>query len=329
MANDFLVVDKLTKHFPIKRGIFSRTVDSVRAVDGISFSIPRGSTLSLVGESGSGKTTAGRSLLRLIEPSSGSITFDGIDVMGLKSRELRALRKRVQLIFQDPFGSLNPRMTVYSVLSEAMNNHHIGDKGSRRERCYELLNLVGLPPEAADRYPHEFSGGQRQRIGIARALAVDPELIVADEPVSALDVSVQAQILNLLKELQDKLGLTYLFIGHDLSVVRHISTSVAVMYLGRIVESGTVDQIFNHPVHPYTKALLSAVPRTEPGRISGRTVLTGDVPSPINPPSGCHFHPRCPDAIPDCAQRGVNLVEYPQGHCVACSRFSPDHTGEE
>lgn len=329
MSNDILVVENLVKHFPVKQGVFSKTVGAVRAVDGISFSIPQGSTLSLVGESGSGKTTAGRSLLRLIEPTSGSIHFDGIDLTRLDKRELRALRKRVQLIFQDPFGSLNPRMTVYSVLAEAMKNHGLGDGEGRRERCFELLRLVGLPPEAADRYPHEFSGGQRQRIGIARALAVEPELIIADEPVSALDVSVQAQILNLLKDLQDKLGLTYLFIGHDLSVVRHISTDVAVMYLGRIVEIGSVDDIFNHPVHPYTKALLSAVPRTEPGRISDRTILAGDVPSPINPPAGCPFHPRCPDAISDCAQQGVNLVEYTVGHRVACSRFAPPHGGED
>ncbi len=328
MSDELLIVKDLTKHFPIKKGVFSRTVGAVRAVDGISFSIPRGSTLSLVGESGSGKTTAGRSLLRLIEPTAGSILFDGIDLTELDTKGLRALRKRVQLIFQDPFGSLNPRMTVYSVLSEAMKTHRLGDKETRRSRCFELLELVGLPPEAADRYPHEFSGGQRQRIGIARALAVEPELIVADEPVSALDVSVQAQILNLLQELQEKLGLTYLFIGHDLSVIRHISSMVAVMYLGRIVEIGSADDIFERPVHPYTKALLSAVPKTEPGRNKGRTILTGDVPSPIDPPSGCPFHPRCPDAVASCAQQGVNLVEYSAGHRVACSIHAPDDSGE-
>lgn len=328
MSDELLIVKDLTKHFPIKKGVFSRTVGAVRAVDGISFSIPRGSTLSLVGESGSGKTTAGRSLLRLIEPTEGAVIFDGIDLTSLNSKGLRALRKRVQLIFQDPFGSLNPRMTVYSVLSEAMKAHNIGDRESRRSRCFELLELVGLPPEAADRYPHEFSGGQRQRIGIARALAVEPELIVADEPVSALDVSVQAQILNLLQELQEKLGLTYLFIGHDLSVIRHISSMVAVMYLGRIVEIGSADDIFERPVHPYTKALLSAVPKTEPGRNKGRTILSGDVPSPIDPPSGCPFHPRCPDAVASCAQQGVNLVEYRVGHRVACSIHAPDDSGE-
>ncbi|MCF6283673.1 MAG: ATP-binding cassette domain-containing protein [Candidatus Hydrogenedentes bacterium] len=328
MSDDLLIVENLKKHFPIKRGIFSKTVGAVYAVDGISFSIPRGSTLSLVGESGSGKTTAGRSLLRLVEPTSGTITFDGINVCQLDRKDLRALRKRVQIIFQDPFGSLNPRMTVYSVLAEAMKAHGLGDRNSRRARCFELLELVGLPPEAADRYPHEFSGGQRQRIGIARALAVEPDLIVADEPVSALDVSVQAQILNLLKDLQERLGLTYLFIGHDLSVIRHISTTVAVMYLGRIVEIAPVEQLFNNPIHPYTKALLSAVPKNDPERNLQRTVLTGDVPSPIEPPSGCHFHPRCPDAVPDCALVGANLVEYSKGHHVACNRYVPGDTGE-
>ena len=319
MSQDLLVVENLVKHFPIKEGILSRTVGAVRAVDGISFAIPKGTTLSLVGESGSGKTTAGRSTLRLIEPTAGAITFDGISVTDLSASELRALRKRIQLIFQDPFGSLNPRMTVSSVLVEAMRAHGLGDRDARRERCAELLNLVGLPPEAADRYPHEFSGGQRQRIGIARALAVEPDLIVADEPVSALDVSVQAQILNLLKDLQRKLGLTYLFIGHDLSVIRHISDAVAVMYLGEIVETGPVDRIFDAPVHPYTRALLSAVPATDPHRKSTRILLPGDVPSPINPPSGCRFHPRCPSARPACAQTLQHLVEVHPGQRAACA----------
>ncbi|MDP2324855.1 MAG: ABC transporter ATP-binding protein, partial [Gammaproteobacteria bacterium] len=273
----------------------------------------------LVGESGSGKTTAGRATLRLIEPTSGAITFDGIPVTALGPRELRALRKRIQLVFQDPYGSLNPRMTVYSVLAEAMRAHNLGDASSRRARCYELLDLVGLPQEAADRYPHEFSGGQRQRIGIARALAVEPDLIVADEPVSALDVSVQAQILNLLKDLQVKLGLTYLFIGHDLSVIRPISDAVAVMYLGEIVEVGPVDCNFDAPVHPSTRALLSAVPVAEPGRKSTRTILAGDVPSPINPPGGCRFHPRCPDALPECAHTLQHLTEVAPEHRAACA----------
>lgn len=323
MSTPLLQVEHLVKHFPVKSGVFSRTVGAVRAVDDISFSIPRGTTLSLVGESGSGKTTAGRSILRLIEPTSGTISFDGVDLARLAPAELRQLRKRVQIIFQDPYGSLNPRMTVYSVLAEAMKAHQIGDPAHRRERCYELLDLVGLPPEAADRYPHEFSGGQRQRIGIARALAVEPDLIVADEPVSALDVSVQAQILNLLKDLQEKLGLTYLFIGHDLSVIRHVSHAVAVMYLGRIVEIGPVETIFESPVHPYTRALLSAVPEAQPARRRERVILQGDIPSPINPPSGCHFHPRCPDAVPACALGEVGLVAVSAGHRAACRVHAP------
>lgn len=323
MSTDFLIVDNLVKHFPIHEGVIARAAGAVRAVDGISFSIPKGTTLSLVGESGSGKTTAGRSLLRLIEPSAGTITFDGIDVTALGKREMRALRKRIQIIFQDPYGSLNPRMTVYSVLAEAMKAHKLGDSASRRARCYELLQLVGLPPEAADRYPHEFSGGQRQRIGIARALAVEPDLIIADEPVSALDVSVQAQILNLLRDLQEQLGLTYLFIGHDLSVIRHISDAIAVMYLGRIVEIGPADDILNTPVHPYTRALLSAVPTIEPHNKRQRIILQGDVPSPITPPSGCHFHPRCPDAVPACSKTEQHRVGVGPQHEVSCHVHAP------
>ena len=323
MSHDLLIVENLVKHFPIREGVVARTVGAVRAVDGISFSIPKGTTLSLVGESGSGKTTAGRSALRLIEPTSGTVTFDGIDVTALSSREMRGLRKRIQIIFQDPYGSLNPRMTVYSVLSEAMKAHNLGDRDSRRKRCYELLGLVGLPPQAADRYPHEFSGGQRQRIGIARALAVEPDLIIADEPVSALDVSVQAQILNLLKDLQEKLGLTYLFIGHDLSVIRHISDAIAVMYLGRIVEIGPASEIFSAPVHPYTRALLSAAPAIDPQRKLQRIILQGDVPSPIHPPPGCHFHPRCPDAIPACAATDQRLAPTGPDHRAACHVHAP------
>lgn len=293
-------VDELVMHFPIHRGVVSRVVGHVQAVDGVSFVIPRGKTLSLVGESGSGKTTAGRALLHLIQPTGGTVLFDGVDVTAQGRGDLRRLRKRMQLIFQDPFGSLNPRMTVQSVLVEAMKYHRICKKAEREERVAQLLREVGLPPEAAHRYPHEFSGGQRQRIGIARALAVEPDLVIADEPVSALDVSIQSQILNLLEDLQEQRGLTYLFIAHNLSVVRHISDYVAVMYLGRIVEIGSVDAIFNHPVHPYTRALLSAVPVPDPKAAKHRTVLTGDVPSPINPPSGCRFHPRCPEAIEAC-----------------------------
>ncbi|HPO15123.1 MAG TPA: dipeptide ABC transporter ATP-binding protein [Candidatus Hydrogenedentes bacterium] len=323
MSNDLLVVHKLVKHFPVRKGVFSRVIGHVRAVDGISFSIPRGKTLSLVGESGSGKTTAARSLLRLMEPTSGSVLFDGMDVTQCHRKELRALRKRMQIIFQDPYGSLNPRMTVYSVLAEALRNHKVATRSEHRDRVFELLSMVGLPPEAADRYPHEFSGGQRQRIGIARALSVSPDLIVADEPVSALDVSIQAQILNLLEDLQTKLSLTYLFIGHDLSVVRHISDTVAVMYLGKIVEIGPCEEIFAKPVHPYTIALLAAVPVPDPDRRRTRILLPGDIPSPINPPSGCAFHPRCPDAQPECAQYTTPLVEVTPGHTVACPVHAP------
>ncbi|GMW01575.1 MAG: ABC transporter ATP-binding protein [Candidatus Hydrogenedentota bacterium] len=313
-----LTVENLVKHFPVRRGALSRIQGYVRAVDDVSFAIRRGETLSLVGESGSGKTTCGRAILRLIEPTSGRITFDGVPISGLSQRAFRSMRKRMQIVFQDPFGSLNPRMTVYSVLTEAMGAHGIVPRGKRGARVAELLDMVGLPSESADRYPHEFSGGQRQRLGIARALAVEPELIVADEPVSALDVSIQAQILNLMKELQNRLGLTYLFIGHDLSVVRHISTAVAVMYLGRIVEMGPVDEIFERPVHPYTKALLSAVPVLHPGAKSERILLRGETPSPINPPAGCHFHPRCPDAVAECRVREQRLAAVGAGHRAAC-----------
>jgi oligopeptide/dipeptide ABC transporter ATP-binding protein len=319
-----LTVSELIKHFPIRTGVFSMVTGQVRAVDGISFSIPRGKTLSLVGESGCGKTTAGRTILRLLEPTWGTVEFDGIDVTTLDRRALRKLRKRIQIIFQDPFGSLNPRMTVYSVLAEALAAHDIVPKAQRRDRVTELLNLVGLPPQAADRYPHEFSGGQRQRIGIARALAVEPDLIIADEPVSALDVSIQAQILNLMADLQDKLGLTYLFIGHNLSVIRHISDYVAVMYLGKIVELGPADAVFNTPVHPYTQALLSAAPEPDPTASRDRILLTGDVPSPINPPSGCPFHPRCPQAQAECSAHTQSLIETAPGHTAACHIFAND-----
>ncbi len=321
--DSLLVVENLATHFPIRQGAFSFIRDHVRALDGVSFSVPRGSTLSLVGESGSGKTTCGRSLLRLIEPTAGRVVFDGIDVTALPKRELRKLRKRMQLIFQDPFSSLNPRMTVYGMLAEVLQVHRVVPRGQRKARVEELLQLVGLSPESASRYPHEFSGGQRQRIGIARAIAAEPDLIVADEPVSALDVSIQAQILNLLKDLQEKLGLTYLFIGHDLSVIRHISDHVGVMYLGRIVEFGTVADVFERPTHPYTRALLSAVPVPDPDHGGERIVLKGDVPSPINPPSGCPFHPRCPEAQEACSRLDQHLTEIAEGHSVACHVHAP------
>ena len=320
---ELLVVRDLVKYFPVRQGVMSRVTGEVRAVDGVSFSIPRGKTLSLVGESGSGKTTCGRAILRLIEPTSGSVLFDGADVCALSKGDLRRLRKRMQLIFQDPFSSLNPRMTVYSVLSEALRAHGLAERGVQRDRVLELLDMVGLSAASADRYPHEFSGGQRQRIGIARALAVEPDLIVADEPVSALDVSIQAQILNLMEELQQRLGLAYLFIGHDLSVIRHISDYVAVMYLGRIVELGETSDIFERPVHPYTKALLSAVPVPDPDAKRDRIILTGDVPSPLNPPSGCHFHPRCPEATETCATRVQCLADVSDTHRTACHVHAP------
>lgn len=322
-TDTLLRVDDLAVHFPVRQGVFAKVTGYVRAVDGVSFDIPRGQTLSLVGESGSGKTTTGRAILRLIKATRGTVTFAEHDVFGLDKRAMRSLRKEMQLIFQDPYGSLNPRMTVASVLSEALAAHKLVAKPDRRARILELLHLVGLPPEAADRYPNEFSGGQRQRIGIARALAVEPSLIIADEPVSALDVSIQAQILNLLKDLQEKLGLTYLFIGHDLSVIQHISHHVAVMYLGRIVEIGTREDIFNRPQHPYTKALLSAVPTPDPSKKLDRQILGGDIPSPIDPPDGCHFHPRCPDCQASCSQVVPVLSDFTDTHRVACPVHVP------
>jgi len=324
-----LTVEDLAVHFPVRKGVFSRVHGHVRAVDGVSFSIPRGKSLSLVGESGSGKTTAGRAILRLIEPTRGRVVFNGLDLGVLGRSALRRERKRMQIIFQDPYGSLNPRMTVYSVLAEALAKHRIVSRAQRRARVDELLKMVGLPAAAADRYPNEFSGGQRQRIGIARALAVEPDLIVADEPISALDVSIQAQIMNLLQDLQAKLGLTYLFIAHDLAVVRHISDFVAVMYLGRIVEFGTTDDIFKDPTHPYTRALLSAVPVPDPVAARERQILRGDIPSPLNPPAGCHFHPRCPDCIEVCQKDTPRLVNVSPTHTAACHVHAPtDHESE-
>ncbi len=323
-----LTVDNLTVHFPVRKGVFSRVHGQVRAVDGVSFTIPRGKSLSLVGESGSGKTTVGRAILRLIEPTRGRIVFNGLDLGSLTRGALRRERKRMQLIFQDPYGSLNPRMTVHSVIAEALAEHRIVPRAQRRDRVHELLRMVGLTPAAADRYPNEFSGGQRQRIGIARALAVEPDLIVADEPISALDVSIQAQIMNLLQDLQAKLGLTYLFIAHDLAVVRHISDYVAVMYLGRIVEIGTTDDVFKNPTHPYTRALLSAVPVPDPAARQQRQILHGDIPSPLNPPPGCHFHPRCPDCIDVCRKETPHLVALNSTHRASCHVHAPNSKSE-
>jgi oligopeptide transport system ATP-binding protein len=311
-------VADLKKYFPIKKGLFSRTVGHVRAVDGVSFLVARGEVLGLVGESGSGKTTTGRCLLRLIEPTAGSVKFEGREITGLPRRELLPLRRQMQIIFQDPFSSLNPRLTVGKMLSEVLTVHRLARGAAARERVAELLRLVGLSPSHARRYPHEFSGGQRQRIGIARALAVRPKLIVADEPVSALDVSIQAQIINLLRRLQREMSLTYLFIAHDLSVVEHISDRVAVMYLGKIVEVARSEALYRTPRHPYTVTLLSAIPVPDPERVPQRIVVKGDVPNPANPPSGCRFHTRCFMAEPICSRDEPPLREIAPGHRSAC-----------
>jgi oligopeptide/dipeptide ABC transporter ATP-binding protein len=313
-----LTVTDLTKHFPIRKGFFSRTIGHVRAVDGVSFSVWRGETLGLVGESGCGKTTTGRCILRLVEPTGGSIRFGGQEVVGLPPRELRALRRRMQIVFQDPYSSLNPRKTVRSMLTEVLTVHRLARGAELQDRVGELLRQVGLSPSQAGRYPHEFSGGQRQRLGIARALAVSPELVVADEPVSALDVSIQAQIVNLLRDLQRDLHLTYVFIAHDLSVVEHISDRVAVMYLGKLVELAPSQELYRAPWHPYTVSLLSAIPVPDPERPRRRIVLTGDVPSPAHPPSGCRFHPRCFMAKDICAKEEPTLRELTPGHLSAC-----------
>jgi oligopeptide transport system ATP-binding protein len=321
MSTPLIKVDNLVKTFPIYGGLFSREVASVKAVSGVSFEIKKGETLGLVGESGCGKSTLGRSIIRLIEPTSGHIYFNGKDITGLQGTELRDLRRKMQIIFQDPYASLNPRMTVGAILEEPLVIHKLFDsQKDRTDRVRQLLDLVGLRQEHYNRYPHEFSGGQRQRIGIARALAVDPEFIVCDEPVSALDVSIQAQVINLLMELQQKLGLTYLFIAHDLKVVEHVSNRVAVMYLGKIAEMADGNELYIRPKHPYTKALLSAIPVPDPKAKEQRIILTGDVPSPMNPPSGCYFHPRCPMAIDKCKEVTPPLEEKAKDHIAACIR---------
>jgi oligopeptide transport system ATP-binding protein len=319
LGDPLLVVKDLRKYFPVKRGILARVVAQVKAVDGITFGLAKGETLGLVGESGSGKTTVGRCILRLIEPTGGAVEFEGTNVLGLDTGDMRRMRRNMQIVFQDPYASLNPRMTVSSIVSEPLIIH--GDlKGSDRDdRVAQLLTKVGLSPDYRKRYPHEFSGGQRQRIGVARALATNPKFLVLDEPVSALDVSVQAQVVNLLMDLQDELGLTYLFIAHDLSVVEHISTRVAVMYLGKIMELADRTALYEDPLHPYTKALLSAVPIPDPSLKKTRILLKGDIPTPLNPPSGCVFHTRCPIAqFPICSAEVPPLFEHKPGHFAAC-----------
>ena len=318
-----VLVDNLVKHFPVTRGIvFQRRIGAVRAVDGISFSIARGETLGLVGESGCGKTTAGRTLLGLYPATSGMVTIDGHNIRRAHGREMLLIRRTAQIIFQDPYASLNPRWTVNAIVSEPMRVHRLLAGSERTERVAEVMRLVGLSGRLVNRFPHEFSGGQRQRIGIARALASDPKFIVCDEPISALDVSIQAQVVNLLEDLQDQFGLTYLFIAHDLSMVRHICDRVAVMYLGIIVELGERNELYEHPLHPYTTALLSAVPIPDPkkDRLRRRIILPGDVPSPINPPSGCRFHPRCPLSDLRCKDEVPEWREMAPGHFVACHK---------
>jgi oligopeptide transport system ATP-binding protein len=319
--NDVLVhIDELVMHFPIYRGVIRRQVGAVHAVDGVSFDIKRGETLGLVGESGCGKSTTGRAILQLYRPTSGQVVFDGVNLIDVKGEELRKMRRKMQMIFQDPYASLNPRMTVADIVGEPLMVHNVANAREIKERVDNLLELVKLNPSFADRYPHEFSGGQRQRIGVARALALQPSFIICDEPISALDVSIQAQVVNLLEELQEQFNLTYLFIAHDLSMVRHISNRVAVMYLGIFAEMADRDEIYLQPLHPYTQALLSAVPIPDPVADAKRqrVILEGDVPSPINPPSGCRFRTRCPIAEPICAEERPAFREIKPGHFTAC-----------
>ncbi|MEH6586657.1 MAG: ABC transporter ATP-binding protein [Halioglobus sp.] len=318
MSGPLLEVRDLQMHFPVKEGILLRARQFNRAVDGVSLTIQPGETLGLVGESGCGKSTLGRCITRLYAPTSGSILFDGDDITRLRGRALLPYRQHIQMIFQDPMESLNARHTVAEILEEPFIIHRMGDKVYRAKRVRELLDIVGLPARSASRYPFEFSGGQRQRIGIARAIALNPRLIICDEPVSALDVSIQSQILNLLNDLQREFGLSYLFIAHDLAVVKHISDRVAIMYLGNITEYADSDVIYRQPLHPYTESLISAIPVPDPHQKANRQVLTGDVPSPIDPPSGCHFHPRCPKVMERCRSSSPQLVEVEKGHKSAC-----------
>lgn len=315
-----LKVEDLKKYFPIKGGFFSKTIGNVKAVDGVSLEVKKGETLGIVGESGCGKSTTGRAILQLLKPTGGKVYFKGQDLGKLSKKELRAIRPKMQLIFQDPYSSLNPRMTVGQIIGEALIDHKLATKENLREKVLEVMDLCGLAEYQIDRFPHEFSGGQRQRIGIARALALDPEFIVADEPVSALDVSIQAQIINLLVKLQKEKGFSYMFISHDLSVVEHLCQRVGVMYLGSMVELTETDELFNNPLHPYTKALLSAIPIPDPTIKRERIILTGDIPSPANPPKGCKFHTRCPYATDVCKNEAPEYREFKKGHFVACHR---------
>jgi oligopeptide transport system ATP-binding protein len=320
-----LRVEGLKKYFPIRRGVFKRHVGDVRAVDGVSFNVYRGETLGLVGESGCGKTTTGRTIIRLYEPTAGQVDYQGVDLASLRGGALRQVRQKIQMIFQDPYASLSPRMKVSSIVGEPLKIHNIGSPNERVDRVAELLEMVGLDPTFMRRYPHEFSGGQRQRIGIARALALDPELIICDEPISALDVSIQAQVVNLLERLQEQAGLTYIFIAHDLSMVRHISDRVAVMYLGKIMELTDRDTLYNNPLHPYTQALLSAVPVPDPEieKQRQRIILEGDLPSPASPPVGCNFNTRCPKAMEVCFQVEPPFIEVEKEHYCACHLVQP------
>jgi oligopeptide transport system ATP-binding protein len=320
-----LRVESLKKYFPIRRGVFQRHVGDVKAVDGVSFNVYRGETLGLVGESGCGKTTTGRTIIRLYEPTAGHVYFEGADLAQIKGRELRQVRRKMQMIFQDPYASLSPRMNVLGIVGEPLEVHNAARGQERKDRVAQLLEMVGLDPAYMSRYPHEFSGGQRQRIGLARSLALNPDLIICDEPISALDVSIQAQVVNLLEDLQDQLGLTYMFIAHDLSMVRHISDRVAVMYLGKIVELTDRETLYSNPLHPYTQALLSAVPVPDPfiEERRQRIILEGDLPSPADPPMGCNFNTRCPVAIDTCFEVDPEFVEVEEGHHCACHLVQP------